>query len=366
MKNPDTDFLINRIKKESSYSLERYFNDEIIQFHRTLPGYKPTPYLTLKLNILPKLNRVFLKDESRRFHMGAFKSLGASWAIGSFLKNKEEKYTFCTATDGNHGRAVAWSAATFGHSARVFVPRDTVASRIRFIENEGARVIIVNGDYDEAVLKAREESQKPGHVLIQDTSWKGYEHFPSLISAGYTTIIKEIEEQAVQLDLPQVIILQSGVGSWAAATILYLKLFHPNKNFRFIILEPYESDCLIESAKQQQPSKTRKSQKTIMAGLNCGTPSQLAWDIISNNADAYISMGDAYSEIAIRELHNQGIPSCESGAAGLGGLIALFTDEKLKKVREALDLSENSSFLVFNTEGITDPEMYRKITGRDN
>ncbi len=367
--NLKTDFFINTGKRRRNYSLENYFTKDVFEFHKSLPAYSPTPLFNLKLNFQLRTKPVIcLKDESQRFSVGAFKSLGASWAIGNFLKKNKGQFTFCTATDGNHGRAVAWSARIFGHKARVYMPDSTVDSRVKFIEEEGAEVIIVNGDYDDAVEQAKKAGNRKNHVLIQDTSWPGYEHFPNLICAGYTTIIKEIEDQLKNGSCtpPEVIILQSGVGSWAASTMLYLSRSPGLKKTKYIILEPLESDCLLESAKNGKLSTTSKSQNTIMAGLNCGTPSLMAWEIISDMADAFISIDDGYSEIAVKELYSSGIRTCESGASGLGGLIALYENDKLKPVRESLQLNENTSFLLINTEGITDPDMHSKILASEH
>ncbi len=360
-----TDFYINtKTRKEKNYSLEKYFTDEIFKFHKSLPGYAATPLIELNLNSYTQADgaKILLKDESQRFSMGAFKSLGASWAIANHLKHNNGDFVFCSATDGNHGRAVAWSARIFGHKAEIYMPSSTVNSRIKSIEEEGARVIVVNGDYDEAVNQAREAAGRDNYILIQDTSWEGYEHYPNLISAGYSTIIKEIEKQLNKPEnFPEVVILQSGVGSWAAATILYLSRFTGFKKPRFIIVEPFESDCLLESAKNNKISTTRKSQNTIMAGLNCGTPSLSAWEIIRDYTDIFISIDDSFIETAIKELHQAGIQSCESGAAGIGGLLSLLNNEDLEPVRKSLHLSGSTDFLIFNTEGITDPLMYNKL-----
>lgn len=360
-----TDFHINSPEsKNRNYSLEKYFTDEIFGFHKSLPGYAATPLIDLNLDILANRNKrnILLKDESQRFSMGAFKSLGASWAIANHLKQKKGDFFFCSATDGNHGRAVAWSARIFGHKAEIYMPSSTVNSRIKSIEEEGARVIIVDGDYDEAVNLARKAARQKNYVLIQDTSWEGYDHYPNLISAGYSTIIKEIELQLNKSEnFPEIVILQSGVGSWAAATMLYISRFTGFKRPGFIIVEPFESDCLLESAKNDKISTTRKSQNTIMAGLNCGTPSLSAWEIIRDYTDIFISIDDSFIETALKELHMAGIQSCESGAAGIGGLLALLNNENLEPARKSLHLTGDTNFLIFNTEGITDPVMYSKL-----
>jgi len=359
-----SDYYINNPVKGIKHPLEEYFSNEILEFHRSLPGYSPTPLLEIGSSFASMHSgKIYLKDESRRFSIGAFKSLGASWAIHSFLKQNKGNYTFCTATDGNHGRAVAWSAKLFGYPAKIFMPEGTVASRIQFIQEESANVKVIKGNYDDAVNAAKKEAEKKDHILIQDTSWVGYDYYPNLISAGYSTILKELETQLnFQHNQPvDAVILQSGVGSWAASTILYFYLFHPNNDIKFIILEPFESDCLLESAKNRRISETKKSQNTIMAGLNCGTPSLAAWEIISDLAHAFITVDDSYSVEALKILHTSGIKSCESGAAGLGGMLALLNSSKISPVMKVLHLDQNSRFLLFNTEGITDPVMHDKI-----
>ena len=373
MNNTGFDWQINTITKikDKRYSLEDYFDDSIFHFHQQLKSYAPTPLIELK-ELSEKYNssRLLLKDESMRMGTGAFKALGASWAINSYLNTYPGKHTFCTATDGNHGRSVAWSSRIFNQNAVIFMPAGSVEARIKNIQREGARVIIVDGDYDFTVETALKESSLNNYVLIQDTAWVGYTDIPQFVSAGYITMLKEIEIQLLEKShaMPDVIILQSGVGSWAASMILYLNLKLREKTPRFIIAEPNESDCLLESAKQNKISKTAKSQKTIMAGLNCGTPSIKAWEIIADLADAFISIPDSYAERAMRILSKPGehlapIESCESGAAGLAAYLAISENDELKEFREKLSITKDTSFLIFNTEGITDPVMYKKIVG---
>ncbi|MBE0655632.1 MAG: diaminopropionate ammonia-lyase [Bacteroidales bacterium] len=369
MSEPDCDYHINHLKHQGrSYPLEAFFLDNIFAFHQSLSGYLPTPLI--KLGLKPaglETNTVYVKDESKRFSTGAFKSLGASWAIHSFLRKNKGEYTFCSATDGNHGRAVAWSARISGHKAKIFMPASTVHARIKFIENEGAEVIIVGGDYDKAVEMAKKDAEVNGHILIQDTSWEGYDDYPQLISAGYSSQLKELETQmnSGQRNKVNAIILQSGVGSWAAATMLYSVRKSLFPNAKFIILEPFESDCLLESAIHGKICSTRKSQNTIMAGLNCGTPSLTAWEIISDLADAFVSVDDSWARKAVRSLYEAGFETCESGAAGLAGLMAILNSKKLNPFCKELGLNKNSTFLVFNTEGITDPAMLSEIISSD-
>lgn len=357
--------------KQKKYGLEDYFDDSIFQFHQQLESYSPTPLIELwELSDTYNSSRVLLKDESMRMGTGAFKALGASWAIYSYLNQNPGKYTFCTATDGNHGRSVAWSSRIFNQKAVIYMPSGTVEARIEKIKEDGAQVIIVDGDYDSTVSAAKKAAAENNYVLIQDTAWEGYSDIPQMVSAGYITMLKEIEIQlnAIKQSIPDIIVLQSGVGSWAASMMLYLSLKYKDNIPCFIIAEPYESDCLMESMKQNKISKTLKSQKTIMAGLNCGTPSIVAWEIIRDLADAFVSIPDTYAEYALRILSKPGkglapIASCESGAAGLAAYLAISEAVELRELKEKLSITEATSFLIFNTEGITDPVMYDKIVG---
>jgi diaminopropionate ammonia-lyase len=364
------DFHISLINNRDSAlypkDLASIMDEAILPFHRSLPGYVETELYSLAgLAEALNVNQIYLKDESTRFSVGAFKSLGASWAIHTFLKNNPGKYTFCTATDGNHGRAVAWSARIFGQKAMVFMPLGSVQSRIKFIRDEGAELVIVEGDYDAAVAMAESAAIKNGYILIQDTSWEGYEDVPRLVTAGYSTKMREIDalfEYPVKPPF-DIVFLQSGVGSWAASLAIYLIARFGEHAPKLVLVEPVESDCLLESAKRGVPSTTRKSQKTIMAGLNCGSPSLIAWNILKSTIDVFLSIPDHYS---LKAMHHMKYPlgddpkieTCESGAAGLGALLALMELDELSELRKVLNVNNETRFLVINTEGITDPEVW--------
>ncbi|MCK4593582.1 pyridoxal-phosphate dependent enzyme, partial [bacterium] len=199
--------------------------EDVFAFHRSLPGYEPTPLINL-LTLAQGfgLGALRIKDEAHRFGTKAFKALGASYAIHRYLQENPGEHVFCTATDGNHGMAVAWSARIFEKRAEVFMPRGTVPARIRRIEGEGARVTIVDGGYDETVRTAAGEATKHGWVLIQDTSWDGYAEIPALIMEGYLTMFFEMEGEIFPPGEPEVdvVFLQVGVGSWAASAVMYL------------------------------------------------------------------------------------------------------------------------------------------------
>jgi diaminopropionate ammonia-lyase len=310
-----------------------------------------------------------VKDESNRYGIQSFKSLGASWAIHCYLQENPGKFTFCTATDGNHGRAVAWSARIHNQKALVFIPSYTVESRIRNIAKEGAEVRIIQEDYDICVKISNEIARQNGYVLIQDTSWKGYEKIPGLISEGYYTQFLEIIQKlkSGKHKLPfDIVFLQSGVGSWAASVATFLQNTFGEVSPKIVIVEPANSDCILESVLNGKISKTKGSQETIMAGLNCGTPSAIAFETLRNLADVYISIPDVYAKIALKIFQNPvgkdpKTESCETGAAGLAGYLALIYSPELAEVRSFLKISGKSRILLINTEGNTDPEMNAKI-----
>lgn len=335
-------------------------------FHRTLPGYAPTPLV--ELPSLAKelgLGRLFVKDESKRFGLNAFKGLGASYAIHRVMQANPGKigWTFATATDGNHGRAVAWSAKRLGQKAVVFVPSNTVAARIDSIRGEGAEVVVVNGTYDETVTRAAADAAKHGWQVISDTAWPGYMEIPGWIMEGYATLFDEAEEQREAAKAPafDTVFLQAGVGGLAYAGVVHAA--RAAKRPAMISVEPTDADCLLESilSKDGSMQVAKGKQNSIMAGLNCGTPSLLAWPAIRAAVDFFVAVDDRFAEDAMRRLASLRVVSGESGAAGLAGLLAICGDGALAREREALPLGGNSSVLLISTEGDTDPANYRRI-----
>lgn len=339
-------------------------------FHRTLPGYAPTPLV--QLPALAKelgLGRIWLKDESKRFGLNAFKVLGASYAIHRFLEHNPTKapLTFATATDGNHGRAVAFSAKRLGHHAVIFVPGNTVRARIEAIRSEGAEVVVVDGTYDDTVRRAATHASKHGWQVISDTAYPGYTEIPRWIMEGYTTLFAETM-QALGAETPDVVLLQAGVGGLACAGAIFFA--RRPRQPALVCVEPTDADCLLESAISPDGSlrESHGKQNSIMAGLNCGTPSLLAWPVIRNYFDAYLAVDDDYARQAMRRLFSPrgGDPrvvSGESGAAGLAGLLALCHDERLREARASLGLGPDSKVLLISTEGDTDPVNFNAIVG---
>lgn len=340
-----------------------------LNFHSSLKDYAPTPLVTLK-GLAQELgvSNIFLKDEAHRFGLNAFKGLGASYAIYEILQKEPEVQTFCTATDGNHGRAVAWAAKMFDKKAVVFVPKETTPARIEAIRFEGAIVEQLNLNYDETCKYAAQQSSEKAWKLVQDTAWQGYEEIPGLIKAGYMTHFRELENSLHSLPKAQidVVFLQAGVGSWPAAAAWYYHNRYGKNAPKLVLVEPRESSGILESFRQGQRCEPTGKLNSIMAGLNCGIPSLSAWEILKTTVDAAMEVEDSFAEKAMRKLYypvsgDLRVTGGESGVGGLAGLIALTTDSRFSKLKEALDISSSSKILVFNTEGNTDPENFRRI-----
>jgi diaminopropionate ammonia-lyase len=369
----DVEFYINNVSVLPDEKLAKYGKlfdrSEIMRFHQSLPGYQPTPLYSLP-ELAPSLNikELWVKDESERMGLKAFKVLGASYAIKNLMQQIPSNAVLCTATDGNHGRAVAWAAALFDKKAVIFIPESSAQLRKWNIEKEGAKVIEVSGDYDDAVDMARKQSEENGWTLVQDSSFDDYEDIPLDIMSGYTTILKEMEREIHTPRKPQfdIVILKAGVGSWAAAAVWYYHNKYRENRPKIVLVEPSSADCCMESMKNGRLSHTQNSLDTMMVGLNCGTPSKVAFDILKDGVDLFITIPDYYAGAAMMALYfskgeDPQIISGETGAAGLGGLIALQHEEKLREGKDFIGLSSSSRVLVFNTEGNTDPENFNRI-----
>lgn len=360
----------NLEKVKDLYSIQTWDPKKIASFHDTI-GNKETPLV--RLPGLAKhlgVGNILLKDESRRFGLNAFKALGASYAMHRQIKKNPQIKIFCTATDGNHGRAVAWVARKLKRKAVIYMPKWTVTARIRAIEKEGAEVHVIDQSYDIAVEMASErvnEGNKDGDCLwslIQDTAWDGFEEIPLDIMKGYWTEMYEVTHQ-LRKETVDVLFLQSGVGSWAASILGYIatQWNHPPV---CISVEPHSANCLYESIKTGNRVIVENNKTTIMAGLNCASVSTLAWDILKNGLSGSMSITDELSKEAMRLLAypvsgDPSITSGESGASGLGGLIGLSKTTKYKDLKDKFNLNKNSTILIINTEGDTDPTNYKKI-----
>lgn len=368
---------LNLIDKPGNL-LDRKFNrvfknEDPLSYHSKLRRYEPTPLISLsRLAKSMGIKELYIKDESRRFRQNTFKTLGASFAMHRYLEANPGKHIFCTASDGNHGRSVAWAAKLNKQKAVIFVPTGTPNSQIKNIKKQRGKVIVVDGDYDAAVARARNEAEGNGYVLLQDMSWEGYDDIPTIITAGYKTMMMELEEllHAPREPLIDFVFLQCGVGTWASSVVAYYRNRFPKNGPRIIAVEPLNSDSLLESIRQDAVSKTKKSQQTLMSGLNCGTPSQLAWRILKDGVDLFLAIPDDYAIKAMQNLYfpfrnDTQIFAGESGAAGLGGLTALAYEESLEDVKKKIGLNRQSRVLIFNTEGVTNPDSFEELIIRE-
>ncbi|NKE61503.1 pyridoxal-phosphate dependent enzyme [Lentzea sp. PSKA42] len=284
-------------------------------FHARLPGYAPTPLIELPaLATELGAGRLFVKDESSRLGLPAFKALGASWAVHRVLKGRTDQVTLTTATDGNHGRAVARMARLHGQRAHVFVPHTVHPQAIEAIRSEQAEVTVVEGSYDDAVAMAA----KADGILVQDMGLPGYEEIPAWIVEGYATLCHEIDEQLPEQ--PDLVVIPVGVGSFAQAVITHHR--GRESRTRLLAVEPGKAACVLKSLKAGALT-TIPTSDTIMAGLNCGTPSTTAWPFLHNGLDAAVAISDAECAKAIQDLTAQGVHSGPCGAAPLAGLRAI-------------------------------------------
>jgi diaminopropionate ammonia-lyase len=362
------------------------------RFHRQIPGFKMSPLVALpNLAQFLKVSGLWVKNESVRLQMNSFKVLGGSYAVYKYivkklgLENKPLSYsdltsektmqalgkiTFATATDGNHGRGIAWAAQKMGHDCVVYVHSETSQPRIEAIKSYNARVVIVEGNYDDAVRQVARAAEENGWVIVSDTSWDDYTEIPTWIMQGYTTMMAEIQEQfsAQGITQPTHVFVQAGVGALAASVIGFYHALFGDRAPRCIVVEPDNADCLYKSilAGDGKPHGLNGNLDTIMAGLACGEPSPIAWEILKDTAYAFISCPDfiAAKGMRIYATPLRGDPfilSGESGGVTLGALATIMRDQSMSELREFLQINENSEILFINTEGNTDPIHFRQI-----
>ncbi len=334
-------------------TLQAFDSDAPLHFHRALPGYEATPLIEApELADEWGVGSVRLKFEAERFGLPAFKFLGVSWAAQRLLGEPphDPGLELVAATDGNHGRAVARVARTAGLRATILVPAGTVRARIDAIAGEGATVEVINGSYDDAVRRSAEMAG-PRRLVLSDTSWPVYEEVPRWVIEGYATIFHEIEEQAAGgIDITFVPI---GVGALAAAAARHLA-----GRSRLAGVEPTSAACMLESARAGEITEVPGPHGSIMAGLNAGLPSMVAWPLVSGSFDIFGAAEDTVAIEGIRRLAELGLAAgeCSGGAVGAAGRLLADPD-----AREALDADTDTSVLVLLTEGVTDPEAYARL-----
>jgi len=352
-------------------------------FFKSIPLYRQTPlYCLPEMAAYLGVASIYVKDESRRFGLNAFKALGGAYAMARYIaqkagagdidwdtlisdevRGKVGSVTFFTATDGNHGRGVAWAASKLRQKSVVYMPAGSTQHRLQRIRNEGADASITDLNYDDAVRLASEHAANtPGGVVVQDTAWEGYEEIPRWIMQGYGVMAAEADRQ---MGVPPThILVQAGVGSLAGAITGFFTNLYPNAKPKIGVVEASNYDCLYRSALAGQIRRLGGHPGTIMAGLACGEPNTIAWDILHDHADCFISAPDYMAVQGMRMYSSPlgtdpRVISGESGAVTLGVLAHAMLNMKILRAKFGLD--EHSRVLLFSTEGDTDPQRYLDI-----
>ena len=391
----------NKVPKSKDEHLSVMSLDEVRtarNFHESFPQYSKTPLAKLdKMAELLGIKGLYVKDESYRFNLNAFKVLGGSFAMAKFiakqtgrdiseltydfltseeLKKEFGQATFFTATDGNHGRGVAWAANKLQQKAVVFMPKGSTQTRLNNILKENATATIESVNYDECVRMAAAAAAKtPNGVVVQDTAWDGYEEIPSWIMQGYGTMAMEADEQLDEYGCgrPTHVFVQAGVGSLAGAVQGYFANRYPDNPPVTVVVEAEAAACLFKSAASGDGSIriVDGDMQTIMAGLACGEPNTISWDILKNHVTVFVSCPDWVAAKGMRMLAapikgDPQVTSGESGAVSMGLVASILMDEKYKSLRETIGLNADSKVLMFSTEGDTDPDRYKSIVWDGN
>lgn len=377
---PNTDHAERRFDQAAERRLDAATPDRApLGLHRRLPGYAPSPLVDLpRVAAELGLDRLWLKDESSRLGLPAFKILGASWAtvraLEAVLAERTGRpvagwatladlagqlaplrpLTLACATDGNHGRAVARMARWLGLDAHILVPDDMAPPRVEAIRSEGARVSTVDGTYDDAV-DAAAHLAAPDCLVVSDTAWPGYEEVPAWVIEGYSTIFWEVDDAlaAAGEPGPDLVLVQIGVGALAAAVVRHYRRDGVDPAPRVVGVEPTRAACATASMGAGERVALAGPHDSIMSGLNCGVPSSVAWPLVSRGIDTFLTVDDERARGAMRSLAAEGVVAGECGAAGLAGLTALLEGEP--------PAPRPTRALILSTEGATDPAAYRRI-----
>lgn len=361
--------------------------EQVLSYHRSWPRYQKTPLWRLEaLALSLGVRHVWVKDESYRWGLKAFKGLGGTYAVGRCLARElgleavppypvlerlaqgRPPLTFATATDGNHGVGVAWAASQLRQQAHVYMPRGTTDARLRAVTSAGGEVHTTDLDYDDLVAWVAQESRTQGWTLVQDTAWRGYDEIPTWIMQGYLTLMAEEFLPSEGRLSPTHVFLQAGVGSYAAAVAAFLANLMGPSIPRIVLIEPHSAACFFRTAQtgavalQTAPGPIR----TVMAGLACGVGNPFAWDVLRRWVSVFVACDDAVTAQGMRILANPlgsdpAVISGESGAVGMGVLSSIAQDDRYYHLRAALDLNRNSRVLLISTEGATDPTNYHRI-----
>jgi len=365
---------------------------KVRDFHRSFPQYSVTPLASLN-NLASELGvgGIYIKDESHRFGLNSFKALGSTFALAGFIADsagcsvweidyekltspgttfKPGEFTFYAATDGNHGRAVAWAASRIGQKAVIYMPKGCPPVRLENIRREGAEAYITDSNYDDTIrFTAALAGKTPGGVIVQDTAWEGYEDIPGRIMQGYGVMTleacEELEEMGVK---PTHMLIQAGVGAFAGSAQGVVSNYYGDDSPVSFVVEPAVADCHYRSVVKGDGSivNVGGDMDTIMAGLACGEPNILSWDILRNKSSYFVTIEDRHAARGMRVLGAplRGDPrviSGESGASSMGFLMELLTNKDLEELRHRAGIGKESRFLLFSTEGDTDPDNYRRV-----
>ena len=361
-------FLIN---KNSNFNkneiLKILSSDDIDEAYKVISNwdnYSPTPLISLnKLNNKLKLNKIFYKDESKRFHLKSFKALGGAYAVEKIIKGNDKK-VISTATAGNHGRSVAWGSQKNNLECKIFISKFVSESRAEVMRSFGAEVIRINGNYDDSLNECIKQSKENNWQIVQDVAWKNYELVPKLTMAGYSVMMKEISDQ-IKNDKISHVILQAGVGGMAAAMIAGIARYL-NHIPEIIIVEPENAACVLESIKTGKIEKIEIKKESIMGGMSCGEPSLIPWKILKNAVNSCVTVSDDYVSKTVKylancELSDEKVIGGECSTPGIISLIGLCNDEK---AREKIKLNEDSNVLVFGCEGDADENLYQELLNK--
>lgn len=376
-------------EKVNLFDMEK--TKKVVKFHSSFNEYKPTPLVNLA-GLADEIGvaTIYVKDESKRFDLNAFKVLGGSYGIANGiaerlgldidditiekLKSPEIKeqlqgITFATATDGNHGRGIAWAARELGCKAVIYMPHGAVQRRINHIENLGATVHKMDMNFDDTARHAFQQAKENGWMMVQDTTFDGYTDFPTWCMQGYTTMSYEVYKELVQQDvMPTHIFIQAGAGSLAGSVAGFFGSAYGKNRPILTTIEADTCGCLKATAEANDGKlhAVKGDLETIMAGLSVGEACSVGWEILDTYADAHAICSDSISALGMRVLaaptgNDEKIISGESGSVGIGLLMEVMTKDEYSDFREKLKLDKDSVILFFNTEGDTDPENYKKV-----
>ena len=358
-------FLINKNNNFNKEKILQILSAEDIDIaYKTISSwdnYLSTPLISLnKLNEKLKLNKIFYKDESKRFHLKSFKALGGAYAVEKIIKGND-KNVISTATAGNHGRSVAWGAQKNGLECKIFISEFVSESRAKVMRNFGADVIRIKGNYEDSLNECIMQSNKNNWQIVQDVAWEDYKLVPKLTMAGYSVMMKETSEQIKNEKISHVI-LQAGVGGMAAAMVAGIARYL-NYIPQIIVVEPDSAACVLESINKGKIEKISIEKESIMGGMSCGEVSLVPWEILKNSVHFCVTVSDDYISktvkyLANKEFSNDKIIGGECSTPGIVSLAGLNNDDETRK---KINLNENSNVLIFGCEGDADEELYQKL-----